>query len=210
MSKVKISPVLAQYFDIKDSLEEDTLLFFQLGDFYEIFFEDAVITSKVLGIQLTKRGKYEDKDIPMCGVPIHSYVVYANRLVKEGYKVALCNQLETPAQAKIRAGSKAVIKREVFRVLTKGTVIEEDFIASSNFNFLLSLTIKGNKCSLAWIDITTNNFFFNTIDTVSIANEIHKISPSEIILSDKLRNNHILSEFNNIISYVHIRIYINV
>ena len=119
----KLTPLLRQYLNIKDKYN-DCLIFFRLGDFYELFFEDAEVSSKVLGITLTKRGQVDGKDIPMCGVPFHQGENYLSKLLKAGYKVAICEQTETPEESKKR-GYKAIIERKVVRVATPGTLTEE-------------------------------------------------------------------------------------
>lgn len=111
-----ITPLMAQYMEIKNE-HKDYLLFYRMGDFYELFFDDAVTASKALDIALTKRGKYEDADIPMCGVPFHAYESYLAKLIRQGFKVAICEQVEDPKEAKKR-GYKSIVKREVIRLVT--------------------------------------------------------------------------------------------
>ena len=118
------TPVMRQFWEMKRS-NPDSILLFRMGDFYELFFDDAVIASKELDIALTSRGKYDGKPVPMCGVPFHAYMPYLEKLTKKKYKIAICEQVETPEQAKIRGGSKALVKREVVRIVTPGTLTEE-------------------------------------------------------------------------------------
>ena len=132
--------MIQQYLDVKFA-NLDYLLLFRMGDFYEMFFEDAVLASQVLGIALTKRGKAGEDEIAMCGVPYHALETYLNKLIEENYKVAICDQLETPEEAKKRDGYKAVVRRDVTRIITSGTITEESLILASQPNYLASLVI---------------------------------------------------------------------
>ena len=136
MSVAGLTPMLAQYFEIKNR-HNNYLLFYRMGDFYELFFDDAIMASDALDITLTKRGKQNDKDIPMCGVPVHAADVYLARLIRKGFKVAVCEQVEKPEEARKR-GSKSVVKREVVRIVTPGTVTEESLLEATGNNFLAS------------------------------------------------------------------------
>ena len=131
------TPSMAQFLEIKTA-NPDSLLWYRMGDFYELFFDDAVAASQVLGIVLTKRGKHLGQDIPMCGVPIHRADEYLQRLIKRGYRVAVCEQLEDPAEAKKR-GSKAVVRRDVVRLVTPGTLTEETLLDARSRNYLTAL-----------------------------------------------------------------------
>ena len=121
-----ITPMMAQYLNIKEQ-HKDYLLFYRMGDFYELFFEDAVTASQALNIVLTKRGKTESGDIPMCGIPFHAYESYLAKLIKQGYKVAICEQTEDPKEAKKR-GAKSVVNREIVRLVTAGTLTEDNLL----------------------------------------------------------------------------------
>ena len=132
------TPVMAQYLDIKRR-HPDCLLFYRMGDFYELFFEDAAKAAKALDITLTRRGKHDGQDIPMCGVPVHAADGYLSRLIRQGFKVAVCEQVEDPAEAKKR-GSKSVVKRDVIRLVTPGTITEEKLLSPSESNYLMALT----------------------------------------------------------------------
>ena len=123
LSNVAITPMMKQYLGLK-SAHKEYLLFYRLGDFYELFYDDALIASKVLDIVLTKRGKKNGDDIPMCGVPHHSATQYINRLLKGGYSIAICEQLESPEEAKKR-GYKSVVRREVVQIITPGTLMDD-------------------------------------------------------------------------------------
>ncbi len=191
----KLTPMMQQYMQIKASCP-DCLLFFRMGDFYELFFQDAITASKVLDIALTKRGKHENADIAMCGVPFHSADSYLEKLIKAGHKVAICEQKETPQEAKKR-GHKAIVNREIVRILTAGTVTEDSLLEAQNPNYLASLTKSGNFFSLAWLDISTGEFFYSSFDKSQIPSELAKISPKEILINDKFLEDEHLREILN-------------
>src|SRR6201984_2153486 len=133
----RATPVMEQYIEIK-AANPDCLLFYRMGDFYELFFEDAEIASRALGIMLTKRGKHLGRDIPMCGVPIHRSDEYLHNLIAQGFRVAVCEQIEDPAEAKKR-GAKSVVKRNVVRLVTPGTITEERLLDPTRANCLLAV-----------------------------------------------------------------------
>jgi DNA mismatch repair protein MutS len=137
------TPVMAQYLEIK-AANADSLLFFRMGDFYELFFDDAAVASQVLGIALTKRGKHQGEDIPMAGVPVHAADDYLQRLIAAGHKVAVCEQIEDPAEAKKR-GSKAVVKRDVVRLVTPGTLTEDTLLPARASNWLVALAPEAGR-----------------------------------------------------------------
>ena len=134
-----------------------------MGDFYELFFEDAITASRALDIALTKRGKDKGQDIPMCGVPFHAYESYLAKLIRQGYKVAICEQMEDPQEAKKR-GYKAIVKREVVRLVTPGTLTEDPLLDAKKNNFLLTLSKLGDTLGVAWLDISTGDFFLQEIE----------------------------------------------
>ncbi len=182
----KATPVMQQFLDIKfDNIE--CLLLFRMGDFYELFYEDAIIASRALGIALTKRGKTGEDEIAMCGVPHHSLENYLNKLLEEGFKVAICDQMETPEQAKKRGGYKAVVNRSVVRIITPGTIIEESLLEVGKPNYLTSIVIGKQISSIAAIDLSTSEFSVISLPEPSIFNEIARLAPKEILLSDKHR-----------------------
>src|SRR5207237_2570777 len=157
------TPVMEQYIEIK-AANPDCLLFYRMGDFYELFFEDAEIAARALGIVLTKRGKHLGRDIPMCGVPIHRSDEYLHRLIAQGHRVAVCEQLEDPAEARKR-GAKAVVRRDVIRLVTPGTLTEDTLLDAGRNNYLLAAArARGSSAgedarfALAWIDISTGEF----------------------------------------------------
>ena len=147
MTKVKddATPSVRQYLEIKSQYQE-YLIFYRMGDFYEMFFEDAIIASKAVDLVLTKRGTYQGKEIPMCGVPYHAYESYLSRLIKQGHKVAICEQTETPEEARKRGGYKAVVNREVVRLVTSGTLTEDVLLDAKKNNYLLFFLDKVNTC----------------------------------------------------------------
>ncbi len=175
---------MAQYHAVKRAHPEH-LLFYRMGDFYELFFDDAVKAAAALSIALTKRGKHEGGDIPMCGVPVHAAEGYLAKLIRQGFKVAVCEQLEDPAEAKKR-GSKAVVKRDVVRIITPGTITEEGLLDARSHNYLAALAEAGGALGLAWVDITTGDFQVQTIAASDVAAAFARLSPSEILLPDKL------------------------
>ena len=182
-----MTPMMAQYFEIK-GVNPGYLLFYRMGDFYELFFEDAEIASAALGIILTKRGKHLGEDIPMCGVPIHAAQDYLKKLIALGHKVAVCEQVEDPAEAKKR-GSKSVVKRDVVRLVTSGTLTEDDLLPARGNNFLLSLArlgADGEGFAIAWADISTGELLVADLDHDALADEIARIDPAETIVSDRL------------------------
>ena len=149
------TPMMVQYLAIRETAG-DALLFYRMGDFYELFFDDAVKAAAALDIALTKRGQHQGEDIPMCGVPFHAYETYLAKLIKAGFKVAICEQMENPAEAKKR-GSKAVVRREIVRTVTPGTIVEDALLDASANNFLAALAVlrNGEDAALAWTDVST-------------------------------------------------------
>ena len=148
--------MMVQYLKIKEQ-HRDCLLFYRMGDFFEMFFDDAVKAAAALDIALTKRGHHNGADIPMCGVPAHSADAYIARLIRAGFKVAICEQMEDPTEAKKR-GYKAVVKREVIRVMTAGTLTEEGLLEARSHNYLAALADASGAMALAWLDISTGDF----------------------------------------------------
>ena len=142
------SPMLEQYIEIK-AANPDSLLFYRMGDFYELFFEDAEIASRALGIALTRRGKHQGLDIPMCGVPVHAADAYLAKLIRKGFKVAICEQVEDPAAAR-RRGAKAVVRRDVVRIVTPGTLTEESLLEARAANYLCCVAKAEGAFALAW------------------------------------------------------------
>ncbi len=185
----RVTPMMEQYIEIK-AANPDCLLFYRMGDFYELFFDDAETASRALGIMLTKRGKHLGNDIPMCGVPIERADEYLHRLIALGHRVAVCEQLEDPAEARKR-GAKSVVRRDVVRLVTPGTLTEDSLLDARRNNYLLALarsrpSSSEDRFALAWIDISTGEFCVAECDRASLAAEIARIEPGEIIISDSL------------------------
>ncbi|MBQ7861449.1 MAG: DNA mismatch repair protein MutS [Clostridia bacterium] len=177
----EMTPMMAQYFEIKKDYP-DTILFFRLGDFYEMFFEDAKTASSVLELTLTGRACGNGEKAPMCGVPFHSADNYIARLVKNGYKVAICEQVEDPATA------KGIVKRDVVRIITKGSIIENNMLDENKNNYLTSIYVDENGAGICFVDVSTgtlNLTSFSPEDDIEscLINEIGVFSPSEIILN---------------------------
>ena len=176
------TPLMGQYRKIKSEYQ-DSILFFRLGDFYEMFFDDAVIASKELGLTLTSRNKEKDYEVPLAGIPYHSVASYIAKLVNKGYKIAICDQVEDPKTA------KGIVKREVTRVITPGTIIDTEFLDEKSNNYLMGLKIRDNQGAIAYIDITTGEFKATEIEGEDIVfkllGEINKVSPKEIIMDEK-------------------------
>src|SRR4051794_20075759 len=186
-----VTPMMKQYLEIK-AANPDCLLFYRMGDFYELFFEDAEIASRALGIVLTKRGKHQGADIPMCGVPIHRSDDYLHRLIAAGFRVAVCEQTEDPADARKR-GAKSVVQRDVTRLITAGTLTEDSLLDARRNNYLVALVRAKASApdapalfALACIEISTAEFRVMECDPPGLAAEIARIEPGEIIVSDAL------------------------
>ena len=175
------TPLMKQYKEIKSNFE-DSILFFRLGDFYEMFFEDAVKASRELGLTLTSRNKEKNVDIPLAGVPFHSADSYITKLVSKGYKVAICEQTEDPKMA------KGIVKREVVKIITPGTVVDVEALDAKSNNYLMSILKIENKLGIAYIDITTGEFKVTEVekddDFVKLFNEINKIEPKEVLVTE--------------------------
>ena len=199
VSTAGATPMMEQYIEIK-AANPDSLLFYRMGDFYEMFFGDAEIASQALGIALTKRGKHLGEDIPMCGVPVHSADDYLQKLIALGHRVAVCEQIEDPAEAKKR-GSKSVVRRDVVRLVTPGTITEEKLLAPSESNFLMSVgRVKGGassranegtgagedagKLALAWIDISTGAFRVSESSADRLLADILRVDPRELVIAE--------------------------
>ena len=178
------TPMMTQYLEIKRA-HPGCLLFYRMGDFYELFFEDAEQAAAALDIALTKRGQHLGRDIPMCGVPVHAADGYLSRLIRKGFKVAICEQMEDPAAAKKR-GSKSVVRREVVRVVTPGTITEDELLDARAHNYLAALAEAGGGLGLAWLDISTAVFQTQPVDAEALAATLARLAPGELILADRL------------------------
>lgn len=182
----KVTPMMQQFLGIKAEVGPDALLFYRMGDFYELFFDDAVRAAAALDIALTKRGKHDGADIPMCGVPVHASETYLQRLIKKGYRVAVCEQTESPAEAKKR-GYKSVVRREVVRLVTPGTLTEDSLLDARGSNYILAVACtRAGDFALAWADVSTGALHVGDVAEARLISEIAAIAPSEIILSEAL------------------------
>jgi DNA mismatch repair protein MutS len=174
--------MMAQYLEIKSN-HPDAMLFYRMGDFYEMFFDDAVAAADALDIALTKRGKHDGNDIPMCGVPAHSAEGYFLTLIRKGFRVAVCEQMESPAEAKKR-GAKSVVHREVVRLVTPGTLTEDALLEARSHNFLAAFSQVRDASALAWCDISTGAFHVMPVSPVRLAAELARLAPAELIAVD--------------------------
>ena len=181
---VAASPMMAQYHEIK-SAHPGYLLFYRMGDFYELFFDDAVQAAPALDIALTRRGRHDGADIPMCGVPVHTAEAYLARLIRAGFKVAICEQVEDPAEAR-RRGNKGPVKRAVVRLVTAGTLTEDGLLDARRHNYLAGIAEAGGEMGLAWLDLSTGAFFVAPTSEAALAGDLARLAPGEILLPERL------------------------
>ncbi|QQR69386.1 MAG: DNA mismatch repair protein MutS [Alphaproteobacteria bacterium] len=180
-----VTPMMAQYQMLK-AQHPDCLLFYRMGDFYELFFEDAVKAAAALDIALTRRGQHQGQDVPMCGVPVHAYETYLARLIRKGFRVAIAEQMEDPAAARKRPG-KSLVARDVVRIVTPGTVTEESLLEARAANHLLALaTESGGALGLAWMDLATGQPLTQGVSRENLAACLARLDPGEIICADTL------------------------
>src|ERR1700710_993056 len=185
----RVSPMMEQFLEIKAE-HPGLLLFYRMGDFYELFFEDAETASRALGIVLTKRGRYQGADIAMCGVPVERSDDYLHRLIALGHRVAVCEQMENPAEARKR-GNKSVVRRDVVRIITPGTLTEDTLLDARTNNYLLAIgraraSSGGDRVGLAWIDISTSEFSVTECSVSELSATLARINPNEVIVTDAL------------------------
>src|SRR6185437_8081857 len=183
-AEAETTPMMAQYLETK-AAHAEYLLFYRMGDFYELFFDDAAKASEALDIALTKRGKHAGDDIPMCGVPVHAADAYLEKLIRKGFRVAVCEQIEDPAEAKKR-GSKSVVKRDVTRLVTPGTLTEDSLLEARASNILASLGRAGGDLALACTDVSTGTFAVSGVVAGDLAAELARIGPCELLVPDAL------------------------
>ncbi len=193
----RLTPMMAQYFEIKGA-NPDCLLFYRMGDFYELFFDDAEVASRALEIVLTKRGKHEGEDIRMCGVPIERADDYLNRLIALGHRVAVCEQLEDPAEAKKR-GAKSVVRRDVVRLVTPGTITEERLLEPGRSRLLVAVQkvrqSEGRHAyGLAALDLSTGAFTLSETDEAGLAAEIARLEPGEVVASQAVCDERLFAQ----------------
>ncbi len=176
--------MMGQFWQAKQA-HPDCLIFFRMGDFYELFFDDAIKAAEALDITLTKRGQHDGEDVPMAGVPAHAHEAYLARLIRQGFKVAICEQMETPAEAKKRSG-KTLVRRDVIRVITPGTITEDTLLEARSNNFLVALADAGGALGLAVVDITTGVLTTETVEPEHLGAVLARIDPGEVLLPDRL------------------------
>ena len=184
VKQAKLTPMMAQYIAVKEQYQE-MLLFYRMGDFYEMFFHDAEVAAQALGIALTHRGKIEDRDIAMCGVPVHAMDGYLARLIQQGYKVAICEQSETPEAFKKRGG-KGPLPRDVVRVVTPGTVQEDGLLQARQHNFLVAVGRVSAELAIAWADMSTGDFYVQPCSDADIDTMLARLQAAELIYADDL------------------------
>ncbi len=190
----KLTPAMQQFVDFK-SQYPDCLLLFRMGDFYETFFEDAQIASKVLDITLTKRGYQNGTPIPLAGIPYHALEPYLTKLIRAGIKVAICEQVEDPKKA------KGVVKRDVVRVVTPGTIMESHILSEKNNNYIAAIYI-GKKIGLAIADLSTSEFICTETDHNMLINEIQRFNPAEILFPESLKDHKFIQHLNKLKFYI--------
>ncbi|MBQ4084105.1 MAG: DNA mismatch repair protein MutS [Alphaproteobacteria bacterium] len=200
----KTTPAMMQYFKLKEEAK-DYLLFYRMGDFYELFFDDAKVASAALNLVLTHRGTHLGEPIPMCGVPYHAHESYLARLVKQGYKVAICEQMETPEEAKKR-GRSALVRREIVRFVTAGTLSEDTLLEGKKHNYLMCLARDGADNGLAWVDMSTGDFMTQNVTRKFLLDAIMRVEPAEILITIetfKIREyQQILEDVSRLLTYL--------
>src|SRR5210317_594244 len=173
----KITPAMKQFFHFKEKYP-DAVLFFRMGDFYETFYEDAQTCSKVLGLTLTSRGKTGNNPVPLAGVPFHAVDGYLKKMLQAVYKVAVCEQVEDPKKA------KGVVKRDVVRVVTPGTLTDDMLLDAKEDNYLCAISLGRKDAALSWVDISTGHFYVQQVTESKILDEVLRLSPREVLLAE--------------------------
>jgi DNA mismatch repair protein MutS len=186
------TPVMVQFFEAKKK-QPAALVFFRMGDFYELFFDDARTAAAALGIALTYRGKHGGDDIPMCGVPVHAAEAYLAKLIRAGFRVAVCEQMETPAEAKAR-GSKSIVRRDLVRVVTPGTLTEDSLLDARGANRLAAVAIRGGRAALASVELSTGEVESLILDKGDLGAVLASLRPSELLAPDRLFADEIAAE----------------
>jgi DNA mismatch repair protein MutS len=179
MASEKITPMLEQYLAIKGEYT-DSILFYRMGDFYEMFYEDAEVASKILEITLTSRNKNDKNPVPMCGVPAKAAKNYLGKLINQGYKVAICDQVETPSE------TKGLVKRDVVRVITPGMLIEDELLDSSTNNHILAICYHKKIAGIAYMDLSTGSFKMCESEESfnQVIDEVLRVNPSEVLFPE--------------------------
>ena len=194
MSVSKTTPMITQYLSIKEKYS-DAILFYRMGDFYEMFFEDAELASRLLEITLTSRNKKDEFPIPMCGVPYKSAQTYLARLIDQGYKVAICDQVEDPSQA------KGLVKRDVVRVVTPGMIVDNELLDEKTDNYILAVAYNNGAAGLSYLDISTGNFRVTESENMeAVLDEVLRISPREVLFPESSRNDSIFLPVMKVLS----------
>jgi DNA mismatch repair protein MutS len=192
------TPMMTQYLRLKDAYP-DCLLFYRMGDFYEMFFDDAVAASAALDITLTRRGEHQGEPVAMCGVPVHAADNYLSRLIRKGFRVAICEQMEDPAEARKR-GAKSVVKRDIVRVVTPGTITEDTLLDARAHNYLAAAAEAGGQLGLAWLDLSTGEFRTQALAVATaqpVAAALARVDPGELLVPEKLMARPALFELWN-------------
>ena len=185
------TPVMAQFFETK-ARQPDALVFFRMGDFYELFFDDARQASAALGIALTARGQHAGEPIPMCGVPVHAAEAYLSKLIRAGFKVAVCEQMEDPAEAR-RRGSKAIVRRDIVRVVTPGTLTEDGLLDARGANRLAAVAVRAGAAAIASVELSTGEVEVWAPGKAALASALAALSPSEVLAPDRLFADEVVS-----------------
>ena len=185
------TPMMAQYWALKEKAG-DCLLFYRMGDFFELFFDDAKAAAATLDIALTSRGEHEGQPVAMCGVPVHAAESYLARLIRAGHRVAIAEQVETPAEAKARGGSKALVARAIVRFVTAGTLTEESLLEGRSANRLAALAEVGSEgeVAIAAADISTGRFEVVAVRPEAVDAELARLAPSELLVSESARRRY--------------------
>jgi DNA mismatch repair protein MutS len=184
MAEDGVTPMMAQYLEIK-AAHPDALLFYRMGDFYEMFFADAEAAAAALDIALTRRGQHLGQDIPMCGVPVHAAEGYLLTLIRKGFRVAVCEQMEDPAEARKR-GAKSVVRREVIRLVTPGTLTEDSLLEARRHNYLVAYTEVRGEGGIAWADVSTGELTVAACPRPQLGPMLARLSPREVLLPETL------------------------
>jgi DNA mismatch repair protein MutS len=171
-----LTPAMRQFMEFKKKYP-DAILFFRMGDFYETFYEDAETCSRVLGLVLTSRNKGSDNPVPLAGLPYHAIDGYLKKMLQAGYKVAVCEQIEDPRQA------KGCVKRDVIRIVTPGTLTDDMLLNEREDNFLAAVSLGRKEAAISWVDISTGHFFIQSVKEQNVVDELLRLAPREVMLA---------------------------
>jgi DNA mismatch repair protein MutS len=190
---VPVTPMMAQYHALKAEAG-DCLLFYRMGDFFELFFDDAKAAARTLDIALTSRGEHGGNAVPMCGVPVHAAETYLAKLIRAGHRVAIAEQVETPEQAKKRGGSKALVARAIVRFVTAGTLTEDSLLEARSANWLVAIGSAGGEVALAAADISTGRFEVGIVGAAGLSAELARLAPAEVLVAEGAAEAEMLPE----------------